>query len=165
MPRRPTLKPIIPKKPPTNTTKMTRAVLDAIDQETAAIQDDLHKTTRTWKTKVSFRILKAHSEGDTLVGASGTDNAIYGYVTRGTRPHIIRPRRARALRFQGGYSAKTRRGLIGSATGGSFGATVFSQGVQHPGNEAREFEEQIAGLHQKSFVRRVQENIEKATKE
>lgn len=165
MPKRATLKPIIPKKPPSSVTKMTRAVIDAINQETETIESDFQKTTRTWKTVVRFRILKAQREGDALIGASGTDNVIYGYVTRGTRPHIIRPRRARALRFQRGYSAKTRRGLIGSATGGSFGATVFSQGVKHPGNEGREFEEQIAGFHQKSFARRVQENIEKATKE
>lgn len=139
--------------------------MDAINAETETVQKDFQKTTRTWKTVVRFRVLKAARDGTALVGSSGTDNKIYGYVTRGTRPHLIRPRKARRLRFQGGYSAKTRRGLIGSATGGSFGATVYAQVVHHPGNDAREFEEQIAGQHQKSFVRRVQESIEKATKE
>lgn len=159
------LKPIIPKKAVTNANKQMNALLTAINEETAQIEKDFQKTTRTWKTRVVFRIIKARRVGNALEGASGTENVIYGYVTRGTRPHIIRPRRARSLRFKSGYSAKTRGGLVGSATGGAFGATVYAQIVHHPGNEGREFEETIAGFHQKSFERRVQESIEKATKE
>lgn len=43
------------------------------------------------------------------------------YVIKGTRPHVIRPRRAKALRFQAG------------------GQTVFAQRVNHPGNAANDF--------------------------
>lgn len=43
------------------------------------------------------------------------------YVHEGTRPHIIRPRRAQALRFQIG------------------GRTVFAKMVRHPGTKARPF--------------------------
>ncbi|MFD9422310.1 MULTISPECIES: hypothetical protein [unclassified Streptomyces] len=43
------------------------------------------------------------------------------YVINGTRPHVIRPRRARALRFQAG------------------GRTVFAARVNHPGNAANNF--------------------------
>ncbi|CAA0134539.1 Uncharacterised protein [Mycolicibacterium vanbaalenii] len=43
------------------------------------------------------------------------------YVHEGTRPHLIRPRRAQALRFQIG------------------GRTVFAKLVRHPGTRARPF--------------------------
>lgn len=43
------------------------------------------------------------------------------YVINGARPHVIRPRRARALRFQVG------------------GRTVFAARVNHPGNAANNF--------------------------
>ncbi len=44
------------------------------------------------------------------------------FVTKGTRPHVIRPRTARALRFTG-----------------SGGQTVFAARVNHPGNRPNEF--------------------------
>ncbi|WP_329368700.1 hypothetical protein OG896_24480 [Streptomyces sp. NBC_00669] len=43
------------------------------------------------------------------------------YVIYGTRPHIIRPRRARALRFTAG------------------GRTVYATVVHHPGTQANDF--------------------------
>jgi hypothetical protein len=43
------------------------------------------------------------------------------YVIYGTRPHIIRPRRARALRFEAG------------------GRPVYARVVHHPGNAANDF--------------------------
>ena len=44
-----------------------------------------------------------------------------GYVIHGTRPHVIVPRRGRALRFQAG------------------GRTVFAARVNHPGNRPNNF--------------------------
>jgi hypothetical protein len=50
------------------------------------------------------------------------DNADYAlYVHEGTSPHVIRPRNAKALRFDVG------------------GRTVFAQLVHHPGTKARPF--------------------------
>jgi phage gpG-like protein len=44
-----------------------------------------------------------------------------GYVNDGTRPHVIRPRRAQALRFRIG------------------GRTVFAKEVHHPGTRAKPY--------------------------
>lgn len=44
-----------------------------------------------------------------------------GYVEYGTRPHVIKPRRASALRFVAG------------------GRTVFAKKVNHPGTKPRKF--------------------------
>lgn len=51
----------------------------------------------------------------------GTDVEYASWVHDGTRPHVIRPRRAQVLRFQVG------------------GRTVFARVVNHPGTRARPF--------------------------
>ena len=58
--------------------------------------------------------------GDFLYVLMGNPRAYYApYVERGTRPHMIYPRRARALRFE------------------VRGKTVFAKYVRHPGTEAK----------------------------
>ena len=60
--------------------------------------------------------------GPRTVHGSVLDTADYAlYVHEGTRPHLIRPRRAKALRFEIG------------------GRTVFAKLVRHPGTRARPF--------------------------
>ncbi|SHT27460.1 Uncharacterised protein [Mycobacteroides abscessus subsp. abscessus] len=60
--------------------------------------------------------------GPRTVSGSVGNNARYAvYVHEGSRPHLIRPRNAKALRFQIG------------------GRTVFAKLVHHPGTKARPF--------------------------
>ncbi|MFP3118159.1 hypothetical protein [Streptomyces sp. Iso 434] len=56
-----------------------------------------------------------------LQGEITCDHPAVRYVLEGTRPHIIRPRRARALRFEVG------------------GQVVFSRMVRHPGTRPNDF--------------------------
>lgn len=56
-----------------------------------------------------------------LQGVIVCDHPAVRYVLRGTRPHIIRPRHARALRFE------------------VAGGVVFSKLVHHPGTQANDF--------------------------
>lgn len=56
-----------------------------------------------------------------LVGVVTCHHHATQYVIWGTRPHTIRPRRRRALRFQAG------------------GRTVFADVVHHPGNAPNNF--------------------------
>ena len=81
----------------------------------------------------------------------GTNSKIYEYVDKGTKPHIIRPKRAQFLRFQTGYRAKTTPGIIGSSSGGRSGDIVYSQGVRHPGTKARKFSEIINKKYERKF--------------
>ena len=55
------------------------------------------------------------------VDAGGRDAPYAPFVHQGTRPHVIMPRNARALRFEVG------------------GRTVFARRVNHPGTRARPF--------------------------
>ena len=103
---------------------------------------EYQKTTRHWKHKVAFsgRIFE---KGIATTIEVGYDDKIYGYVDEGTRPHIIRPKRAKALAFPSVFAPKTRPKSLVSTAGKSGGATVFAQEVHHPGSKAREFSPQI----------------------
>ena len=93
-----------------------------------------------------------------------TDNEIYGYVDQGTKPHIIRPKRAQKLFFKSGYSAKTTPRVIGSNNGGANGPDVFANVVRHPGTKAREFAETLKEKYQKTFGKTMQRAMNNAAK-
>lgn len=118
------------------TAEMSRALDEAARQTLTRYQ----RTTATWNHKPAFE-----TDKEPTARVVGTNDRIYEIVSEtGSRPHTIRPRRTGGrLRFQTGYRAKTRRGVIGSTSGGASGDVVFSRGVQHPGFEAREFSQAI----------------------
>lgn len=129
----------------------------------AGIMGDFNKTTRTWEHNVDFKgVVKDSREGVTV--EVSTKDKIYGYVDQGTRPHIIRPRRAKALAFASRYKAKTTVRVIGSHKGGSGGKTVFAQEVHHPGTDAREFSHLIQAKWQPRLKRQVEAAIAKAAR-
>ncbi|MFI9026299.1 hypothetical protein [Streptomyces sp. NPDC053560] len=64
---------------------------------------------------------KVVSEPTGLRGVITCDHPAVNYVLEGTRPHIIRPRRKKALRFDVG------------------GQTVFAKVVHHPGTKPNNF--------------------------
>ena len=89
-----------------------------------------------------------------------TTDTIYGYVNDGTRPHIIVPRRARVLAFGTGGSPKTAPRVIGSQPGSRGGKMVFTRRVNHPGTEARAFDETIAKKWQREAPQVLQRAID-----
>jgi len=134
---------IVPKGKLVDLPMLDRELKGAVNHGLNIINDDFQKTTATWRHNVAFKIDRAHSTGAALVGAVTTRDTIYGYVDQGTRPHIIRPRRARVLRFRGSHRAKTRPGIISSSAGGSSGPFVTARVVHHPGTAARNFAKTI----------------------
>lgn len=127
------------------------------------VKKDFEATVKTWDHKPKFE------SAISLKGAGpqflvGTDDEIYGYVDKGTKPHVIKPKRAKVLRFAGTYRAKTSPGVIGSSSGGSSGAEVFSRGVKHPGTKARNFEEAIGRKWEKAFKGRMEEAMKRAVR-
>ncbi|MCI0420408.1 MAG: hypothetical protein L0312_14485 [Acidobacteria bacterium] len=146
-------------------TRLLKKEIDkAVDKTTKAALDDFKKTTRTWEKKPPFEQVKAHDVGSDTVGAAGTNNKIYRFVTRGTRAHVIKPKRKTFLRFRSVYRAKTTRRVIGSKRGGASGELVFTRKpVLHPGTEAREFEEEISARHQVTLENNVTAAVLRAT--
>lgn len=75
----------------------------------------------TGRLRASIRIESRRTLTLRSVYTIGSDVEYAKYVNDGTRPHIIRPRRARALRFRVG------------------GRIVYAAVVHHPGTRARPF--------------------------
>lgn len=159
------LKAIIPKQSFALSKPMTKALAQATTDTLNTMKKDFERTTRGWKTEVKFTTQKALNVTSTSIrGAVGTDNKIYGYVNNGTRPHIIRPKRAKALRFQTGYRPKTRfRTLISFSGGGAYGAYAYAKSVRHPGTKPREFDYTIADMRQPDFEKACRSAIAKAS--
>ncbi|MCP4540589.1 MAG: hypothetical protein GY832_25920 [Chloroflexi bacterium] len=155
-----TFVPITPK--PLNAKAMEDAMLKELGVIGEAIRRDFEKTTKSWKRKPPFEVLVESGPPATVLVA--TDDKIYDYVDRGTEAHVILPKKAKALRFQSGYKAKTTPGVIGSSAGGPFGATVFSKGVIHPGTKARGFSKEIAKKWQPKFKTRMQARMNQVAK-
>jgi len=143
-----------------NIAAIRQALMNEANLVANAIEDDFNKTVEHWTKKPEFE--KIVDMGPPIAILVGTDNEVYGYVDKGTRPHKIYPRKAKALRFQSGYATKTIPGVIGSMAGGPFGDTVFSKGVNHPGTKARNFSKEIEKKWQKKFKRRMEKALSQA---
>lgn len=138
--------------------RMPGVVNDALYLTAADMRRDFELTTYTWDHKVKFTI-QQHKRGWKVF----TKDDIYRFVDLGTRPHIIKAKRAKVLEFQGGYAAKTRPGVIGSTGGGPSGDMQYAKVVHHPGTKARRFTQIIYRKFQKQTGPRVQKAIKYGT--
>lgn len=155
------MKAIIPKK------ANFKAVMAEVEKEMKAIHKEVDKdfdsTVQTWDNKPKWdREFKASSKQ--IRFATMTADQIYSYVSGGTRPHRILPRRGKTLAFPGTFRAKTSPGTIPSGAGGSSGATVYSRGVMHPGSKPRNYPEQIRRKWEKPFPNRLKTAMSRAAK-
>lgn len=151
------LKAIQPKGLPTGE-EYARAIEKSVQKSAGLVLKDLEATVRTWVHKPVFDVTITQERGDYGVVA-GTDDAIWGYVNKGTKKHAIRPKRSKYLHFSSGYKAKTRPNIIGSVEGGAFGNDVFSKGVLHPGFVGRHFDKAIAKRRQITVQQEVRQAI------
>jgi hypothetical protein len=144
-------------------------MLNAMRLAATQIKKDFRKTTETWKHQPKFED-EISLTGPGPILTVFTEDEIYGYVSGGTRPHEIwagiytGKSDKKQLSFvwggKGSYKAKTKPGVIGSSKGGATGSLTHRAYVQHPGTEARKFEETIQKKRQKWFKR----EMEKAMK-
>lgn len=125
---------------------------------------DFQKTTATWKNKPKFDT-KVMARDQKVSITVSTSDEIYGYVDKGTRPHIIRPRkRDYPLRFNSRFKAKTKPHFIGSSNGASNPPIIRAMEVHHPGNEPRYFVRDIQAKYQPILAKRMQIAITRAAK-
>ena len=117
---------------------------------------DIEATTATWQHDVPIEV-KERADGYSIT----VKDDIWNMLDHGTRAHRIVARRAKRLRFAGGFTAKTRPGFIGSTAGGSGGDPVFRQSVMHPGTTARGWSKLIGAKYRS----RLQQYISKRFKE
>lgn len=130
------LKPIIPKKNIFDTSKIKAQIENALDNGAIIVQSQLEKNTETWNHSVRFLI--SASDGKRTIE---TDDEIYGYVTNGTRAHVIRAKRKNLGFYRTGFQSKTRPGALGSRNGARATENfIRAKSVVHPGTQARNFE-------------------------
>lgn len=110
-----------------------RAITNALNGAAKGVKVDFGVTTQTWDHRPEFAI-DAPSE---FVREVSTDDDVYSMLNEGTRPHEIRPRKARLLVFQTPFRSKTLPNEIMGRRGSKGGATVRAKVVHHPGTAAR----------------------------
>lgn len=140
------MKVLIPKGLVFNAPKLARAVENTLEAAAKDVKVDFGVTTQTWKQKPEFTI-----ERKTAERIVSTQDEIYGYVSEGTRPHVITARGRGGLVFGVPSSPKTHVRAIGSGRGSRGTTIVHARQVHHPGTEAREFEEVIGAKWEKQL--------------
>jgi len=128
-----------------------------LDAEALEIKKDLEGLVSTWKHKPKFTI------GRVLATRTvGTNDKIFEYVDEGTRPHIIRPVKAKALRFNTKFKSKSVPNRFIARPGASSPPVAYAQVVHHPGTQARGFIKLVSKRSQARVGRRFQTAINKA---
>lgn len=152
-------------------------------QYAAAILNEVERTLRTrvepglrktldeqvanWEHKPSFAVTWVIKRGDVIVNANpgGRNAKIYRYVDEGTKPHVIRPKRAKALVFRwggpGSYVPKTTPGNVPGAPP-TYGGPGMARGrirrfakVNHPGNKPRNLTPLAYSRYRPEFEREI----------
>jgi hypothetical protein len=122
-----------------------------------AAKKDIEATFETWSHKPTVDV-KERSDGYSLT----VNDDVWNMLDKGTRAHRIVARRAKRLRFFGGYRAKTRPGFIGSQAGGASGGVVFRQSVNHPGTKARSWSKLIGTKYRAQLQTFISKRIKEA---
>lgn len=145
-------------------------LLNAIRKAGTQIKKDFEATTRTWEHKPKFEILISlrHPPGPTILVA--TDDKIYRFVNEGTRPHPIfagiytSKSRKKVLAFPSVSVPKTKPGSLSSGPGRKSGGTILRPYVQHPGTEARKFDQAVKKKRKTWFKRQMEKAMRTAAK-
>lgn len=137
-----TLKAITPKR------FQTKQIRQAVESEMSKVGEELlgdfEATTSGWKTDVKFSVESGLGGGSASITVS-TSDAVYNWVSNGTKPHMIYPRRARVLRYP-------------HPSGGIW----YSRYEHHPGIKARNFAQKIAARYRGRLASRIQAAIGRA---
>lgn len=145
-------------------------LLNAMRKAATQVKKDFQATTKTWKHQPKFEVLVSLKAppGPTILVA--TDDKIYRFVNEGTKPHPIfagiytGKSGKRALAFPSVSTPKTTPGSLSSGPGRKGGATVLRPYVQHPGTEARNFDEAVKKKREKWFKRQMEKAMSRAAK-
>jgi len=145
---------------------MKQVISKSLDKEAERVKKEYESTVSTWNTKPKFIIKRKTSEPQTRIikPAAGKAKKIYTFVDQGTRPHIIRPKRAKVLAFKTGGLSKTTPGRLKARRGRLGTKQVFSQMVSHPGSKARNFTKKIQEKSRGKLKKLVEKNIAAAFK-
>lgn len=150
------IKPIIPSL---NVPDFQKIAKTELRREVVAVKRELALPTKRWKHTVTFYerpVSGAQSSGVDV----GTDDKPYGWTDRGTKPHLIKPKKAKKLAFNSKFKPKTKVNTLSSSAGKSAPPVAFAMVVHHPGTKARGFSKLVL----KRSRARFQGNVDKAVR-
>lgn len=131
---------IKPKKPVFNAAQSERVIQNTLTAIAKDIKIDFDVTTQSWKHRPTTQIASPSPYERTIA----PDSDIYAMLDVGTKPHMIRPKRGKVLRFMSPFRSKTLPNQIMSRAGSVGSNEVFSRGVRHPGTKPRNWSKVIA---------------------
>jgi len=131
---------IKPKRPPFNAKQSALVVANTMTAIAKNIKVDYDVTTQTWEHRPNVAIAGDGPDERTIT----VESDIYAMLEKGTKAHMIRPRRGKVLRFMSPFRAKTVPNQIISRPGSQGSTAVFSRGVRHPGTKPRNWSKVIA---------------------
>lgn len=139
------MKAIVPKKP--SKAAMWRELVGGMNVTMKETDRRFVVTYLTWNNRPTFdtKVVGITPGSQRMVGTHWTENQIYEWVVKGTKPHPIFARNAKTLAFSSDFVAKTQPGVIGSGSGFVGPVNAFPQYVlRHPGTAPRNFDKDIA---------------------
>ena len=148
------LTPVKPKATVFNLKQIERAVKDGVKDTAEEVKDAFEQTTRTWSSRPDFTVTQQR-DGYSV----GTDSDVWRFLDEGTRSYDIRPKRTKVLRFQSGYSAKTKPRAFSSSSGGTRGSVIFRPRVRHPGIKARRWSSTAKDKYQGQVALAINERL------
>jgi hypothetical protein len=134
-------------------------LLSEIRKVGVMVRKDFEKTTDTWKRKVKFKHHATFSSGQLAIEVY-TDDPIYGIVSEGTPSRTITPKRKKAIRIPGTYTAKTVPGVLSSKSGGYSGDEVIVSVAYDHKIEPRKFDETVGKEWEEKFGEEMSKRIE-----
>jgi hypothetical protein len=154
---------IVPKEGLADVPRLMRVVENTLNEQAEAVRQQFLNTVETWNTKPEFVTEKSPGERRIY-----TRNLIYMFVNNGTKRHIIPhptdiyPGRKPLRFYRTGFRAKSRVGLISRSNKGAVAGKdlTFAKWVDHPGTEARKFDEAIQKKWQKELPKQLQRAID-----
>jgi len=142
---------------------MAKQIIDKINKNVAKQQKifarDVKKATAAWKTPLELEL-----DDDNGSVTISTDDDRYKWVDEGTKPHEIRPVRAKVLRFTSGSGVRSeiaRRKAKGARR--DVGVT-YATSVSHPGIRPRSITERVMASRRPRILSSVDDAIEEAIK-
>jgi hypothetical protein len=141
-------------------------LLDELKKEGATQRRLLARTTTGWNDRPKFEsdISLTRSGAELRTYPTGSEDAVNHWIwtDQGTPPHTITARNAPALRFQAGYTPRTKVRKYTSGQSKRFGAWRRPVTVHHPGTTAREWSVDLSERRKKPFQQRMEAAMARA---
>ena len=120
---------------------------------------EIKRATASWSKPVELNI----DESDESATIEIEDDR-YRWVDEGTKPHEIKPKNARALRFLPGNRVRAEIARRKQNAAQRDVNTVFSKAVNNPGIRPRSITEKILAKRRKAIFSAIEDAVEKAIK-